>query len=147
MFCLFPEGAISRNGHLGKFHSGYERTLQGIEEGVIVPFYLRGLWGSSLSRADEGLRNARTPDIRRDLIVAFGKPLPLATNTKQLKQKIFDLSYCRLAVLQRTVGSYPYWRGYARQNATPLTTACGIPEVAVLVIDKQSLQWPAWPLP
>ena len=90
--CLFPEGSISRNGQLGKFHSGYERTLDGVEEGVIVPFYLRGLWGSSLSRADEGLRNARSPDIRRDLIVAFGKPLPLDTRTKQLKQKVFDLS-------------------------------------------------------
>src|SRR5690606_7168796 len=28
--CLFPEGAISRNGHLGKFHSGYERTIEGV---------------------------------------------------------------------------------------------------------------------
>ncbi|MFV0276251.1 MAG: MFS transporter, partial [Parahaliea sp.] len=52
--CLFPEGAISRNGHLGKFHTGYERTLEGVEQGAIVPFYLHGLWGSSLSRAGEG---------------------------------------------------------------------------------------------
>ena len=57
-----------------------------------MPFYLRGLWGSSLSRADEGLRNARTPDIRRDLIVAFGPQLPISTKTKELKQKVFDLS-------------------------------------------------------
>ncbi len=90
--CLFPEGAISRNGQLGKFHTGYERALEGVEQGVIVPFYLRGLWGSSLSNADEGLRNARAPDIRRDLIIAFGKPLPLNTGAKQLKQKVFDLS-------------------------------------------------------
>ena len=90
--CLFPEGAISRNGHLGKFHSGYERALEGVEEGVIVPFYLHGLWGSSLSRADEGLRNARSQDIRRDLIIAFGAPLPLATRASQLKQKVFALS-------------------------------------------------------
>lgn len=90
--CLFPEGAISRNGHLGKFHTGYQRALDGVSEGVIVPFYLRGLWGSSLSRAGEGLRNARTPSLRRDLIVAFGPALPLDTDAKQLKQKVFDLS-------------------------------------------------------
>lgn len=90
--CLFPEGAISRNGHLGKFHSGYERTLEGVERGVIVPFYLHGLWGSSLSRADEGLRKARTPDLKRDLVVAFGPRLPLDTSAKQLKQKVFELS-------------------------------------------------------
>ena len=90
--CLFPEGAISRNGQLGKFHSGYERTLDGVDNGVIVPFYLHGLWGSRLSRADEGLRNARTPDLKRDLIVAFGPQLPLDTSAKQLKQKVFELS-------------------------------------------------------
>jgi acyl-[acyl-carrier-protein]-phospholipid O-acyltransferase/long-chain-fatty-acid--[acyl-carrier-protein] ligase len=70
--CLFPEGAISRNGHLGKFHTGYERMVEGVEKGVIVPFYLRGLWGSSFSRAEEGLKDARAPATRRDLIVAFG---------------------------------------------------------------------------
>ncbi|MDH4039068.1 MAG: MFS transporter [Gammaproteobacteria bacterium] len=90
--CLFPEGAISRNGHLGKFHTGYERTLEGVDAGVIVPFYLHGLWGSSLSRAEEGLRSARAPDLKRDLIVAFGPPLSLDTSAKQLKQKVFELS-------------------------------------------------------
>lgn len=90
--CLFPEGAISRNGHLGKFHTGYERMTEGVEEGVIVPFYLRGLWGSSFSRAEEGLRDARAPATRRDLIVAFGKPLALDTRADQLKQKVFELS-------------------------------------------------------
>ena len=90
--CLFPEGAISRNGQLGKFHTGYERTLEGVTDGVIVPFYLHGLWGSSLSRADEGLRQARAPDLKRDLIVAFGPALPLDTTAKQLKQKVFELS-------------------------------------------------------
>ena len=90
--CLFPEGAISRNGQLGKFNTGYERTLEGVKDGVIVPFYLHGLWGSSLSRADEGLRQARAPDLKRDLIVAFGPALPLDTAAKQLKQKVFELS-------------------------------------------------------
>ena len=90
--CLFPEGAISRNGHLGKFHTGYERMVEGVQEGVIVPFYLRGLWGSSFSRAEEGLKDARAPTTRRDIIVAFGRPLPLTTKADQLKQKVFELS-------------------------------------------------------
>ncbi len=92
MVCLFPEGAISRNGHLGKFHSGYLRAVEGLEDGVIIPFYLRGLWGSTFSRADTGLQEARARSVRRDLIVAFGKAIPLHTPPEQLKQKIFDLS-------------------------------------------------------
>jgi len=90
--CLFPEGAISRNGHLGKFHSGYQRMIADVQEGVIIPFYLHGLWGSSFSRAEEGLRERRAPSTRRDLIVAFGRPLPLDTTADQLKQKVFELS-------------------------------------------------------
>jgi acyl-[acyl-carrier-protein]-phospholipid O-acyltransferase/long-chain-fatty-acid--[acyl-carrier-protein] ligase len=90
--CLFPEGSISRNGQLGKFHSGYERTVQGVDGGVIVPFYLRGLWGSRFSYADEHLRDSRSPSLKRDLIVAFGRPLPMDTQADNLKQKVFDLS-------------------------------------------------------
>lgn len=95
--CLFPEGAISRNGHLGKFHSGYERTTEGVDNAVILPFYLRGLWGSAFSRSAGKLRDEtslldRSLGNRRDIIVAFGKPLPLTTKTAELKQKIFELS-------------------------------------------------------
>lgn len=95
--CLFPEGAISRNGHLGKFHSGYERTVEGVENGVIVPFYLRGLWGSAFSRSTGKLRAetsvlGRSLGARRDIIVAFGPALPLTTKTAELKQKVFELS-------------------------------------------------------
>ena len=40
---------------------------------MIIPFYLRGLWGSAWSRANEGLRNARAYALRRDIVVAFGE--------------------------------------------------------------------------
>lgn len=95
--CLFPEGAISRNGHLGKFHAGFERTVEGVENAVILPFYLRGLWGSAFSRATGKLRDeasflGRSFGARRDIVVAFGDPLPLTTTTAELKQKVFELS-------------------------------------------------------
>ncbi|TQV75991.1 acyl-[ACP]--phospholipid O-acyltransferase [Exilibacterium tricleocarpae] len=90
--CLFPEGAISRNGQLGKFHSGYERAVEGVD-GVILPFYLRGLWGSAFSRSNDKLRKARTPSAgRRNVIVAFGPTLSIATPVETLKQKVFELS-------------------------------------------------------
>lgn len=95
--CLFPEGAISRNGHLGKFHGGFERTVDGVENAAIVPFYLRGLWGSAFSRSTGKLRAqssllGRSFGARRDIIVAFGTPLPLTTTTAELKQKVSELS-------------------------------------------------------
>ena len=122
--CLFPEGAISRNGHLGKFHTGYERTLDGVETGVIVPFYLHGLWGSSLSRADEGLRIARAPELKRDLIVAFGPPLPLDTGAKQLKQKVFELSITAWQAYGEQLVPIPLaWLRAARRKPSQLCVA------------------------
>ncbi|HEY5716880.1 MAG TPA: MFS transporter, partial [Motiliproteus sp.] len=85
--CLFPEGAISRNGQLGEFKKGFERTVSDVE-GVIVPFYLRGLWGSRFSRASEGLQALRATALRRDIIVAFGQSLPIDSNASSVKQKV-----------------------------------------------------------
>lgn len=89
--CLFPEGAISRNGHLGEFKRGYERVVDEVD-GVILPFYLRGLWGTWFSRASAKLRFNRKQGAKRDLIVAFGKPLPIDTPAPELKKKVFELS-------------------------------------------------------
>ena len=91
--CLFPEGAISRTGSLGLFHSGYERVVDEVE-GVIVPFYLHGLWGSRLSRArSDKLRKNTARGLRREVVVTFGQPLPMETKAEQLKQKVFELSF------------------------------------------------------
>lgn len=91
--CLFPEGAISRTGSLGLFHAGYERAVEGVE-GVIVPFYLHGLWGSRLSRANsEKLRRNTAHGSRRGVVVSFGAPLPMHIKAGELKQQIFELSF------------------------------------------------------
>jgi acyl-[acyl-carrier-protein]-phospholipid O-acyltransferase/long-chain-fatty-acid--[acyl-carrier-protein] ligase len=90
--CLFPEGAISRNGQLGEFKKGFERAAEGVENAVILPFYLRGLWGSRFSRSSEKLQRLRNTKIRSEVIVAFGDPLPIETQTHEVKRKVFDLS-------------------------------------------------------
>ena len=104
--CLFPEGAISRNGQLGTFKHGYERTVEGVD-GVILPFYLRGLWGSRFSRSSDRLQELRDNRLRRDVIVAFGKPLPLNTPAHELKRRIFDLSIDAWEQHTRTLDPIP----------------------------------------
>ncbi|MDH3935076.1 MAG: AMP-binding protein, partial [Gammaproteobacteria bacterium] len=89
--CLFPEGAISRSGQLGEFKHGYERTTEGVD-GIILPFYLRGLWGSRFSRSSEKLQELRSTRLRGDVIVAFGKPLPMDTPADALKRQVLELS-------------------------------------------------------
>lgn len=89
--CLFPEGTISRNGQLSEFKRGFEHCAENVD-GVIVPFYLRGLWGSRFSRSNEQLRKMRCGRLRRDIIVAFGKPLPMDSTANAVKQQVLELS-------------------------------------------------------
>ena len=91
--CLFPEGLISRNGHLAAFRRGYEKACELTTEPVsIIPFYLRGLWGSQFSRSSDQLKNSAGDGLYRNLIVAFGKPLDKNTPADILKRRVFDLS-------------------------------------------------------
>ncbi len=89
--CLFPEGAISRTGQLGAFQQGYEKAAAGAEA-VILPFYIRGLWGSWFSRSSEKLKHLRSNGIKRDIIVAFGETLDIDTTSSDLKKIVFDIS-------------------------------------------------------
>jgi acyl-[acyl-carrier-protein]-phospholipid O-acyltransferase/long-chain-fatty-acid--[acyl-carrier-protein] ligase len=89
--CLFPEGAISRNGQLGDFKHGFERTVAGVD-GVILPFYIRGLWGSRFSHSSSFIKSRRVRGLRRDVIVAFGEPLSIESKADVVKRRVFDLS-------------------------------------------------------
>ncbi len=95
---LFPEGMISKNGHLAEFKHGYERAVENANDDVVIqPFYLRGLWGSRFSRASDHHKTNRSSkwnrdNWRREVIVAFGEPISKETKAESLKQKVFDLS-------------------------------------------------------
>ena len=92
VICLFPEGAISRNGQLGEFKTGFERCIEDVD-GIILPFYLHGLWGSRFSRSSDNLQSLRqTNSLRRDIIVAFGRPLHVNSSASSVKSAVFDLS-------------------------------------------------------
>ena len=121
--CLFPEGAISRNGQLGEFKKGYERTTEGVD-GVILPFYLRGLWGSRFSRASEKLQEDRNPSLRGNVIVAFGKPLAISTTAAELKQQVFNLSIDSWEQYTRSFDPIPLeWLRTAKQKGNSLCLA------------------------
>lgn len=91
--CLFPEGTISRTGHMGEFRRGYERASSSAgSDVVILPFYLRGLWGSQFSRSSQRMKATSSSILARDIVVAFGAPLGKDTPADILKRRVFDLS-------------------------------------------------------
>ncbi len=88
MVGLFPEGGISRDGEIKKFFRGYE--IIGTDyDGVIVPFFIDGVFGSSFSKykpkIDKKFFN------RREISIYFGKPLPKDTKADELREVILNI--------------------------------------------------------
>jgi len=60
LVCLFPEGALTRDGAIAPFRPGVEKILAR-RPVPVLPMALRGLWGSMWSRRDSALARARLP--------------------------------------------------------------------------------------
>jgi acyl-[acyl-carrier-protein]-phospholipid O-acyltransferase / long-chain-fatty-acid--[acyl-carrier-protein] ligase len=97
---IFPEGALSRNGQLGTFHTGFERAAKN-SGATIVPFFIRGLWGTQSSYANAHYKNL-TKTHHRHVSMAFGSPLNDSATTTEVKQAVTALSVTT-------------WRQYADQ--------------------------------
>jgi 1-acyl-sn-glycerol-3-phosphate acyltransferase len=69
LLCIFPEGAITRDGSLGEFKGGVMKLLQS-HAVPVVPMALTGLWGSFFSRVERG--TAMVKPFRRGLFSRVG---------------------------------------------------------------------------
>lgn len=86
---IFPEGEISYSGEIGKINPGYQKIAQGCE-GVIIPFYIDGVYGSLFSRSSKRY-TAIKRWFRREIRVIYGEPLPMDSNTETLYNSILKL--------------------------------------------------------
>ncbi|MCP5181903.1 MAG: MFS transporter [Pseudomonadales bacterium] len=74
LLCIFPEGALTRDGDIAEFRRGVERIVR--ETPVpVVPMALRGLWGSFFSHEGEGVFKPKGRFWSRVHVVA-GEPVP-----------------------------------------------------------------------
>lgn len=73
LVCIFPEGALTKNGEIAKFKSGVERILA--QRPVpVVPMALKGLWSSMWSKRNSRLGQLRVPRRLRARIEVVAAP-------------------------------------------------------------------------
>ena len=118
---IFPEGHLSRNGHLGTFQRGFEMACkEADEEAVIVPFYLRGLWEGNFSHASKKMKRKRTKDVS----VSFGEMMPIHATAAEVKKAVFDLSVQSWRAYARTLPSIQEaWMASAKETGKNLCMA------------------------
>jgi 1-acyl-sn-glycerol-3-phosphate acyltransferase len=92
LVCIFPEGAITKNGELGEFKGGVMKLLE-THPVPVIPMALHNLWGSFFSRV-EG--SAMTKPFRRGMFspvgLVAGAPVTAADVTPQgLRSRVAEL--------------------------------------------------------
>src|SRR5437660_1822982 len=107
IFCLFPEGQLTRSGTLLRLRRGYELIAQHANA-TVVPVWLDRLWGSIFS-FQGGKFFAKWPkEWPYRVTVAFGKPLDaqaadIATIREELL-KLGEFCYSSRSSLDRHLG-------------------------------------------
>ncbi len=92
LLCIFPEGAITRDGELGEFKGGVMKLLES-NPVPVVPLALQNLWGSYFSRVDG---TAMSKPFRRSLFSPVGLVVgnalgPVGVTPASLRQRVAQL--------------------------------------------------------
>lgn len=123
LVALFPEGHISFNGQIGKFERGFELAIKDLGLNI-VPFYLRGLWGSTFSMAQKHFKELSLRAGKREIIVSFGQQLSGDTTADVLRQRVVELSFSAWENFLQGQKPLQYqWLQRAKENAFHLCIA------------------------
>ena len=96
IIAIFPEGQITRDGHLTPFKSGFERIVErkGKVELIapIFPIWMEGLWGHPLSLKGGKLFASWSPVWRPRITVLIGEPISEKITPEDLHARLSALA-------------------------------------------------------
>ena len=108
--CLFPEGSMTRTGHVHGFKRGFE-IMARKTNAPVVPVYIDGMWGSIFGY-EGGSCGGWPKRWRRHVSVTFGAPLPPKASSAEVRRAVMELgadAYHRRKAHQRPL-HVNFWR-------------------------------------
>ena len=92
LVCIFPEGQISRIGHLLEFKKGVEHISEGIDA-PIIPIHLAGISGTPFSfDIGSSKPSVNLRSFRKTISINIGKPIHRDQSAFYLRQRIQELN-------------------------------------------------------
>ena len=121
---IFPEGYLSPNGQMGTFQNDFEQVLKCSTKQVsVIPFYVRGLWGTAASRATERYKTINKIKTRY-ISVRFGESEAMTISAPEIKKRVFELSMLSWKAFTHSLGCIPKnWIRTAKKMANELSVA------------------------
>jgi len=91
LVAIFPEGHLSRTGHLLPFKPGFERIVKGTGA-PIIPMYIEGGYGSFASFAHGAPRILAPGDFGHRILIAIGTHLTASSSTADVETAVRNLA-------------------------------------------------------
>ncbi len=95
---LFPEGALTRTGHVQAFQRGVERVIECSPETPIIPVYLDGLAAHPLSASGPRSFSNWLSSWRRQITISIGEPISGPISATEIRQRVIELGSQAMAV-------------------------------------------------
>ncbi len=91
LVCIFPEGGLTRTGHVQAFQRGIERLANYAPGTPIVPVYLDGLWRHPLSAVGSRRLRDWLRAWRNEVTILIGSPITTPQSAFELRNRILEL--------------------------------------------------------
>ncbi len=91
--CIFPEGEISRTGHLHEFKKGIEHIAKGIDA-PIIPLHFDNVVGSPFSyyTGSSALYKLKRSSLKRKVGIKIGQPMKSTSTAFEVRQRMLELA-------------------------------------------------------
>ncbi len=147
---IFPEGQISRTGHLLPFRKGFERIMRNVEAPVI-PLNLDRVWGSIFSYEKRRFFWKWPSHPFRPVTVSYGTPLASRATATEVRQSVQELGTAVFALRKkdqrqlqsafvRQARRHP-WRFAMADGLTPSVTYLGLLTRSIVLARLLHTRW------